>query len=179
MISEDKQICNQRDFLYSFLKKKFPKVRNEDLEDTVQITLIKAVRRKAQRNKNYSVRTWLATIAVNTYYDMFRKPYIKREVVGTSNDEGDDYLLNNIFEDDFSETYCHNEHLSELCKILLSDLENNHNISAFTMNCIDDIDYKEIAIIQNVPLGTVKSRVFRGKKLLQEKYAHLKLAYQD
>ena len=37
MNSEEKQICNERDFLYNFLKKKFPKSRNEDIEDVVQI----------------------------------------------------------------------------------------------------------------------------------------------
>lgn len=38
------------------------------------------------------------------------------------------------------------------------------------MNVIEDLDYKDIALAQNIPIGTVKSRVFRAKKILQEKY---------
>ena len=179
MDSENNLICNQRDFLFNFLKRKFPKGRNEDIEDIVQSVLIKAVTRASQRNQEYSVRTWLATIAVNAYYDLFRKKYNKHEVVGTSDSNGVDYIIENIIEDDFSETFCQNTYLNDLNKTLLSGFENNLHVQAFIMNFIDDIDYKEIAITQNIPIGTVKSRIFRGKKILQKRYADLKLTYQD
>ena len=179
MDSEINLICDQRDFLFHFLKKKFPKGRNEDIEDIVQSVLIKAIDRASQRNQEYSVRTWLATIAVNAYYDLFRKKYIKHEVVGTSDDNGVDYIFENIIENDFSETFCQDSYLSDLNKALLSGFESNIHVQAFIMNFIDDIDYKEIAITQNIPIGTVKSRIFRGKKILQKRYADLKLTYQD
>jgi DNA-directed RNA polymerase specialized sigma24 family protein len=47
------------------------------------------------------------------------------------------------------------------------------------LNVIDGIDYKDIAIQYNIPLGTVKSRVFRAKKLLQEKYREISFKYED
>jgi RNA polymerase sigma-70 factor (ECF subfamily) len=179
MDSEINLICNQRDFLIKFLKRKFPKGRNEDIEDIVQSVLIKAISRASQRNQMYSVRTWLASIAVNAYFDLFRKKYNKHEVVGTSDENGIDYILENIIQDDFSETFCQDSYLSDLNKALLSGYESNINVQAFVMNFVDDIDYKEIAITQNIPVGTVKSRVFRGKTLLQKRYADLKLTYQD
>jgi len=179
MNSEEKQICNERDFLYNFLKKKFPKSRNEDIEDVVQIVMLKAIRNQAQRDKKYPIRTWVATIALNSYYDLFRKSYTKNEIVGNSSSEENDYIFQNIVQDDFSEMFCQNVHNIHLCKILMLDLENNNHVQAFLMSCIDEMDYKDIAIKLNIPLGTAKSRIFRGKKLLQQKYAHLNLAYQD
>lgn len=179
MDSEINLICNQRSFLFNFLKRKFPKGRNEDIEDIVQSVLIKAISRVSQRNQEYSIRTWLATIAVNAYYDSFRKKYNKHEVVGTSDENGNDYIIDNIIVDDFSETFCQDSYLNDLNKALLSGFESNIHVQAFIMNFIDDIDYKEIAITHNIPIGTVKSRVFRGKQLLQKRYADLKLTFQD
>ncbi len=179
MNSEINSICNQRSFLFNFLKKKFPKARNEDLEDIVQSVLIRAITRVSQRNQQYSVRTWLATIAVNAYFDSFRKKYNKHEIIGTSDENGIDYIIDNIIVDDFSETFCQDSYLKEINKALLSGFENNIHVQAFIMNFIDDIDYKEIAITHNIPIGTVKSRVFRGKQLLQKRYADLNLTIQN
>ena len=66
-----------------------------------------------------------------------------------------------------------------LVKELLSDFEDNVHIQAFNLNIVDDIDYKDIAIQQNIPIGTVKSRVFRAKKLLQEKYREIIHKYEE
>ena len=61
----------------------------------------------------------------------------------------------------------------------MAGFEDNVHIQAFNLNVIDDIDYKDIAIQQNIPIGTVKSRVFRAKKLLQEKYRQISHKYED
>ncbi len=170
-------ICRHRDFLYNFLKKKFPKSRREDIEDAVQNTIIKAVRFSDQWQKESSLKTWLSVIAVRMYMDNFRKTYIKNEYIFESDD--DLFLFEKIIVDDFSETYCKSKHLSDLVNELMSGFENNVHIQAFKSNVVDDVDYKDIAIQQNIPLGTVKSRVFRGKKLLQEKYREISYKYDE
>jgi len=38
---------------------------------------------------------------------------------------------------------------------------------------IEDLDYEEIAQVTNLPLGTVKSRINRGRECLKEMLAHI------
>lgn len=162
---------NQRDYIYNFLKKKFPKARKEDLEDAVQNALIKAFRFSDKWDRKCSLKSWLAHIAYNMYIDTFRKSYVKHEQLVES-DNGL-YVFDLLTEDDFSETLCNDDYLIQLSKQILSGFEDNIHIQTFKLNAIDDIDYKDIAVIQNIPLGTVKSRVFRGRQLLRERYQEI------
>jgi len=111
------------------------------------------------------------------YSDSFRKKYtVKESVINSTEDE---YLFDNIVENDFSETLCEKEHLSKLINELFSDLKDNVHIETFKLNVIEEIDYKDIAIQLNIPLGTVKSRIFKAKKLLQEKYRLISDKYEE
>ena len=47
------------------------------------------------------------------------------------------------------------------------------------MHIVDDIDYKNIATKLDIPIGTVKGRIFRAKKLLQEKYREISYKYEE
>ena len=157
-------ICNHREYLQHYLKKKFPKARNEEVEDTVQEALITAWRFKDKWQGKSSLKTWLTKIAVNTYFDLFRKQYVKRERSFTTIDY--QYIYDSVPVDDFSETFCNTDFLN----IILEDFNDNIYIETFKLNLIDQIDYKDIAIQQNIPIGTVKSRIFKARKLLQEAY---------
>ncbi len=171
------EICSYREYLNKLLKKKFPNARTEDLEDCVQNSLIKAIRHSGKFKNECSLKTWLSIIALRMYTDSFRRPYSKKEYLLNSIKE--EYVFENISERDFSETLCENNYLNVLVEELLSGFEDNVHIQAFNLNIVDDIDYKDIAIKQNIPIGTVKSRVFRGKKLLQEKYREIIHKYEE
>ena len=69
--------------------------------------------------------------------------------------------------------FLESDYLSKLVKELMAGFEDNVHIQAFKLNVLNGIDYKEIAMMQNVPVGTIKSRVFRGKKLLRDKYQEI------
>ena len=171
------EILCHRDYLHAFLYKKFPKTGREDLEDVVQTSLIKAVRFSHQWKKNSSLKSWLTKIAVNTYYDLFRRPQRNNEFLIDTKENL--FLLDKEVTKDFSETFCDISHLNQLSKELLQGFEDNIFVQAFVMNVIEEIDYKDIAIKQNIPIGTVKSRVFRGRKLLQEKYREISYKYEE
>jgi DNA-directed RNA polymerase specialized sigma24 family protein len=111
------------------------------------------------------------------YIDTFRKTYVKNEYIINSSEEL--FLFDKVTMDDFSEDLCNSNYLRELVKDLMSGFENNVHVQAFSLNVVSGVDYKDIAIQQNIPLGTVKSRVFRGKKLLQEKYRELSCKYEE
>ena len=170
-------ICNHREFLTNYLHKKFPRARKEDIEDAVQNAIIKAVRFSDKWQGNCSLKTWISVIAVHIYTDTFRKTYVKNEYLLNSSEES--FIFDKISVDDFSETLCNSNFLSELVKELFSGFEDNVHIQAFSLNVVDGIDYKDIAIQQNIPIGTVKSRVFRAKKLLQEKYRLISHKYEE
>jgi RNA polymerase sigma-70 factor (ECF subfamily) len=176
-MTKELQICSYREFLSNYLHKKFPKARREDVEDAVQNALIKAVRFAHKWQGGSSLRTWVTIIAVNMYTDTFRRRYNKHEYTLDSSE--DLFIFDKISVEDFSETLCNANHHSELVKELFSGFEDDVNIQAFNLNIVDDINYKDIAIQQNIPIGTVKSRVFRAKKLLQEKYRAISCKYEE
>ena len=171
------EICSHREYLNKLLKKKFPNARTEDVEDCVQNSLIKAIRHSNKFKNESSLKTWLTIITLRMYSESFRRPYSKQEyLLGSVKEE---YVFENILERDFSETLCNLEHQRKLLQELFADLEDNLHIQAFNMNVVDDLDYKDIAKLQNVPIGTVKSRVFRAKKILQEKYRLISHKYEE
>ena len=170
-------ICNHREFLTNYLHKKFPRARKEDIEDAVQNAIIKAVRFSDKWQGNCSLKTWISVIAVHIYTDTFRKTYIKNEYVLNSSEES--FIFDKISVDDFSESFCESDYQNKLVKELLAGFEDNVHIQAFKLNVMYDINYKDIAIQQNIPIGTVKSRVFRAKKLLQEKYREITSKYEE
>ncbi len=171
------EVCTYREYLTKLLRKKNPNARLEDIEDCVQNSLIKATRHFEQWKGECSLKTWLTVITLRMYAESFRKKYTYQEYVLSS--LKDAYIFENIIEDDFSETLCNNHCQKDIVNELFSDLEDNVNIQAFKLNVVDDVDYKDIAIQQNIPLGTVKSRVFRAKKLLQEKYRLILDKYEE
>lgn len=171
------EICSYREYLNKLLKKKYPSARTEDIEDCVQNSLIKAIRHSDKFKNESSLKTWLTIITLRMYSESFRRPYSKKEYLLESVKE--EYVFENISERDFSETLCNSDHQNKLLQELFQDLEDNLHIQAFNMNVVDDLDYKDIAMLQNVPLGTVKSRVFRAKKILQEKYRLISHKYEE
>jgi RNA polymerase sigma-70 factor (ECF subfamily) len=167
-MKDNLSIASYREYLFNYLKKKFPSSRREDIEDVVQNALIKALRFSEHWKKDCSLKTWLCVIAHNMYLDSLRKTYIKNEYL-LSTDE-DLFLFENITVDDFSNDIISEDNHSELVDRLFFDYAENVHIQAFKLSVIDEIDYKEISEKYNIPMGTIKSRVFRGKKILLERY---------
>jgi RNA polymerase sigma-70 factor (ECF subfamily) len=167
-MTKELQICNHRDYLTNYLFKKFPRARKEDIEDAVQNAIIKAVRHSDKWQGNCSLKTWLSVIAVNMYTDTFRKTYTKNEYLLKTHE--DSFVFDKIYINDFSDNICEIEHENQLTKVLFSGFDDNIHIQTFKLSVFEEVDYKDIAILCNIPIGTVKSRVFRARKLLQEKY---------
>lgn len=174
-MTKELQICSYREFLYKYLFKKFPEARKEDVEDAVQNTLIKGIRFVNKWQGECSLKTWLSIIAVNIYYDTFRTKQSKKECLLESSDEL--LLLNKSTDEDFSETLCDIDYQNKLFKELFSNFEDNVLIKTFSMHILNEMEYKDIATNLDIPLGTVKGRIFRAKKLLQEKYREIHHKY--
>jgi RNA polymerase sigma-70 factor, ECF subfamily len=144
----------------------------QDAEDLLQETFLKAFRAYERFEEGTNLRAWLFRILTNTYISTYRKA--QRAPYETDLDDVEDlYLyrrleasgLNRSAEDAALERLTAPEVLSALDKlpeqfrlaVLLSDVE--------------QFSYKEIAEITDVPIGTVMSRIHRGRKALQKALA--------
>jgi len=144
--------------------------RNQnDAEDLVQDTLFKAFRALDQYQRNTNFRAWVFRILVNTFITAYRKAIKQPQKVSYDDMEefflykrldetvalqetSKEEFLENFFDDDIKEALESLPYQFRLV-VLLCDVEG--------------FSYNEIANIIEAPLGTVMSRLYRGRKLLQ------------
>lgn len=131
--------------------------------DATQETFI-TVFRKADRFAGRSAfSTWLYRVAVNTCYDATRRAKRNRaEPLPEISDPPDEHMADEIAAID-----------------LRSDIESalrrlpDEFRSAVVLSDLEGLALQTVADILEVPVGTVKSRVFRGRKLLAEMLGNL------
>ena len=135
-------------------------------EDLVQDTFIKLYTHKNSYHEIAKFSTWLYTIAANLARTELRK--IKRRKtfsVSELSSYDKEYIISSE-EIDQSE-----EHLSQNFETnvqsALSDLPDDFK-TIIILRDIQELSYDEISKIVNLPLGTVKSRINRGRLKLQE-----------
>ncbi len=143
---------------------------SSDAEDLVQETYLKAFRSFEQFEMGTNCKAWLFRILTNTFINKYRRKVKEREIldgeahaptVFTSLDAAGKSGASSP-ENVLIERFLSDEVLSALQKVpvdfrvvvLLSD--------------VYSFSYKEIAEMMTIPIGTVMSRLFRGRRLLQE-----------
>jgi RNA polymerase sigma-70 factor, ECF subfamily len=139
-------------------------------EDATQESIIKAYR-KIDTYKGGSVRTWLFRIVTNTCYDEMRR--LSRTLAVSLYPEDDDGENNEtpFWLVDPGLSVLSMIEQSELSKVLcsyLKELPGNYR-SAITLIDLYEYDYQEAAEILNIPLGTLKSRLCRGRLYMKKK----------
>lgn len=140
-----------------------------DAEDLVQDTYIKAFQAFASFRPGTNLKAWLYRIMTNTYINMYRKK--QRQPAQTPTEEITDYQL----VDTFSHTStglesAEVEALKNLPDGQIADAMNELSPEFRMVVYYADVDglaYKEIAEIMDIPLGTVMSRLHRGRKQLR------------
>jgi RNA polymerase sigma-70 factor, ECF subfamily len=148
------------------------KDENEAL-DLTQETFVRAWAALPNFKGQSQFRTWLYRIVTNLCYN--RLPNLRRSL----NDLGDDVIedlpeaystfANPVLEFESNETrknlYQAIEHLDENYRLLI------------TLRYQNELSYEEIASTLNLPLGTVKTGIFRAKEQLRRSLAHLEEAW--
>ena len=139
-----------------------------DAEDLVQETYLKAYRGYERFEAGTNLRAWLYRILTNTYRSKQRRPqesdladvedlYLYRRLGGLESSQrglsAEDQLMNMLSEGEVKAAI---EALPEKFRlpVLMADVEG--------------FSYKEIAEMVDVPIGTVMSRLHRGRKALQK-----------
>jgi RNA polymerase sigma-70 factor (ECF subfamily) len=140
--------------------------RNDhDAEDLVQEAVLRAFRSWHQLRAG-DARAWLLSIVRNTYFTQWRDD--KRHRV--SDMEFDEELHTAqvaLAPDNNPETLYASEDARKTVNDALARLPDIFR-EAVVLKEIEDLSYKEIAAVTGVPIGTVMSRLARGRKLLTE-----------
>lgn len=141
-------------FAMSFTK------NTEDAKDLTQETMLKAIRYKDYYKPKTNFKAWVFTIMKNTFINQYRRKVRSNMIFDNSTDL---YLLNNS-SDGRNSPYDHIAGKEVADK--LSILEDEYR-EPFELH-FEGFKYKEIAEKLNIPLGTVKSRIFIARKKLME-----------
>ena len=140
-----------------------------DAEDLVQETYTKAFASFHQFKQGTNLKAWLYRILTNTYINLYRKRQREPQTAEAVNDwqlaragEHDAVGLRSAEADALA---------------ALPDTEVREAFSALAEDFrmvvyysdVEGFSYKEIAEIMDIPLGTVMSRLHRGRRILREK----------
>ena len=139
----------------------------EDARDLVQETYLKAYRFWDKYEPGTNIRAWLFRILKNSYINRYRKeskapntvdyddvqnyyPSIRDESAGGGDPEG--AVFERLLDDDVAQA--------------IADLPDDFRTVVILCD-IEGLSYEEIAAFVDCPLGTVRSRLHRGRKMLR------------
>jgi RNA polymerase sigma-70 factor (ECF subfamily) len=131
----------------------------EDAADAAQESLMTAMRKLNQFRGDAAFTTWLHRVTVNTCYDLLRKRK-RQPLLHLVNDEGTEPELGPPEEDHADAVAGLTDAVAALAEVPVEFR------MALVLADVQDLAYEEIARILDVPVGTVKSRVHRGRVAL-------------
>jgi len=145
---------------------------DNNADDLVQETYLKAFKFLQDDKEIRNVKAWLFRILMNTFINKYRKnrrePSLVdfdsvaafhealQEEVQTPSILDDESVLDSLMDDNI--------------KRALEALPDDFRM-VILLSIVEGFSYKEISKIVNCPVGTVMSRIYRGRKMLKEKLA--------
>jgi RNA polymerase sigma-70 factor (ECF subfamily) len=142
-----------------------------DAEDVMQEALLKAYRGYHTFAAGTNLKAWLYRILTNTYINRYRKQTRRPSEVELGELE-DLYLFKRLGEQDggsavrSAEEEALERFVDTDIKEAVEALPENFRLPVLLAD-VEGFSYKEIAEIMDVPIGTVMSRLHRGRKALQ------------
>ena len=151
-----------------------------DAEDLVQETYLKAYRAFGSFESGTNLKAWLYRILTNTYINTYRAKKRRPEIADVEDVE-DLYLYHRLSgnssaslgrsaEDEALDRFTDTD-----VKAAIESLPDSFRIAVLLAD-VEGFSYKEIAEITEVPIGTVMSRIHRGRKALQKALMDLGIA---
>jgi RNA polymerase sigma-70 factor, ECF subfamily len=141
-----------------------------DAEDLVQEAYLRAYRGFASFQEGTNLRAWLHRILTNTFINSYRKR--QREPQTVSDEEVPDWYLYEKLAGGGAEASAETQVLESLpdedVQEALASLPERFRLAVLLAD-VQGFSYKEIAEILEVPIGTVMSRLHRGRRALEKR----------
>ena len=140
-------------------------VSREDVEDLTIATFSKAFDKLDSYDDSFAFSTWIQTIASNTLIDFFRKK--DQKTISIDQQQEDDEINNIDVIDNSLDPENHlirvqkNKHITGVVHRLKP-----HYRELIILRYLDEMSYVEISKKLNMPLGSVKAKLFRARDLL-------------
>jgi RNA polymerase sigma factor (sigma-70 family) len=135
---------------------------DQDAEDLVQETYLKALRSFASFQPGTNFRAWIYRILRNTFLTS-RTRLEAASIVSLDSEEGSDLAV----ETETPETILRWRLSSELLQGAIDDLPIHYRETLLLCD-VEEMSYREIAEVLSIPIGTVMSRLSRARKLVSE-----------
>ena len=146
-----------------------------EAEDLVQDTLLKALRAREHFAQGSNMRAWLLRILTNTFINRYRRGGLERSVLdGPDADPlADGWIGASTMEAMRDpESRALRAVLEKEILQALDELPEEFRL-AVVLSDVEELSYREIAEIMGCPIGTVMSRLHRGRRLLKGRlYQH-------
>jgi RNA polymerase sigma-70 factor (ECF subfamily) len=142
-----------------------------DAEDLVQETYLRAFRAWDRFEPGTNLKAWLFKIMTNLFISGYRQR--RREPVTISTDDTEEFdLYRNLVDHEAqvgksAESIVFEGLVDDDVKQALSDLPENFRMPVLLAD-VEGFSYREIADMLSIPIGTVMSRLHRGRKALQK-----------
>jgi RNA polymerase sigma-70 factor (ECF subfamily) len=140
----------------------------QEAEDLTQEAFIKAFHSITSFNEEYAFSTWLYKIATNNCIDYFRKRKLQTFSLDKPVQYKDSEIQHEIPDPDLDpEVSIIASERSKLIREAINTLPEKY-YRAIVLRHNEEKSYEEIAEILDLPLGTVKARIFRAREMLNK-----------
>ena len=135
-------------------------------EDLVQDSFIKSFKSIGSFREDSTFYTWIYRITVNTSKNYLVSKKRKDELLQTDISKEENYVIEPADKDTPEDLF----HASQLHKIIIESLNGlgEDTKTALTLREFDGLSYEQIAEVVNCPVGTVRSRIFRGREVIDD-----------
>jgi RNA polymerase sigma-70 factor, ECF subfamily len=141
----------------------------DDAEDLLQEAILRAYRFFHQFTEGTNCRAWLLAILYNNFRNSYRRG--AREQPAASNEEFDRDIETSSLRSDQArinpEELIGNRMIGHRIEAALNAIPADFR-EALLLVDVQELNYQEVALVLGVPLGTIKSRVSRGRALMRE-----------
>lgn len=153
-------LYKQRIFAYSYRM-----VGNtQDAEDVAQETFLRVYRHLASYDPQRRFSTWVYAIANNLCIDQLRRRHPTISLDQPLNDEGD-LFFEPAATDGNPEYEVEQMELHQMVELAIASLPESYR-SVIVLRHLQNLSYEEISRVLDLPLNTVKTRIFRAREAL-------------
>ena len=134
----------------------------EDASDLFQETIYRALKHKDKFVPGSNIKAWLSTIMKNSFINNYRR---SKKIQTSPNGDVHSFIIEN------NNTAAKNQGETDMMMEELHSIINqlDHDLKVPFVMMWQGHKYEEVAEELNIPLGTVKSRIFQARKLLQQR----------